>query len=190
MNNQIESQLLELGSGTVSNTETLSYDKSLKGFSGMIRGNGSKRIFNISLINQNGQLVCMLSGVGFKSSHGTEQRTDSKLIVMEQNINGGKTGQSGGKRPHFSGSHSDGTSIAIWRNANKPTVYVILTDYDEAAVDGAADLWECVEDEEKLEQAGTFFEQVDDVNGEANRPDTHEDSEREQLAHSLKLAHG
>lgn len=180
---------------TISNAESLSFDKSIGGFTGMIKGSDSKRLFDITLTQVNGTLVADLKQIFGKQdwdetageSGEYVAEVVSHRIPMEEVAGGGSASEStGGKLPHYSGKSGD-VSLALWRSSyNNTSLFAIFNDVDPEQVEAANDFFNAIEDDERNEQASTFFEQSE-AGGESGRPDTSDAGEAEALAESLKL---
>jgi len=171
----MKSQLENVEAGSVSNAVQLVYNKYEKAFVGMVKGPGSKILYDIQLQNKNGALYATFREVG-----GSKEL----VMVLEPLANGGEISKSGGKVPHYRGEHGS-SSMGLWKSDYGPTTcFIIFNDVDPQQVAEADDFWNSTDDDERVEQAATFFKSADGVDG---RPDQSRDSLEEQLKHSLAL---
>ena len=177
---QNQNDSLENLAGTVSNAETLKFSKTLNAFEGMIKGSESRKLFDIKLTNSTGSLVATLTETG-AGSKGT-----THMYPLEPVIAGGGLTKNGGKRPNYSGKDAD-SSLALWLSDYGPTtVFCIFSDTDHEAVQQADEFWNNAHDDERVEQASTFFEQAD-MSGDCNRPDQSDEAISEEVAFSKAL---
>ena len=158
----------------VTNAPTLNYSKKDKAFVGLVKGSGSRKLYDIAIKNSKGILMAFLVELGTGETH---------VIPMAQVIKGGTMTEHGKKRPNYSGQ-AGSAKIALWKSEYTPTVFIIYTDIDEAAMEEVNEMFAEVSDDEALEQAETFF---DTTNGVEGRPDTSEAADKEALAASKEL---